>query len=248
MTSREATGYLPLPERIDRRISRKSVSDWAHVLAFGVIGWPWLLRSLYGGSKAARAALNEKLGLEGDVLPHLGSWKADAGFLSLLAGHILQAQPHCVVEFGMGASTLVAARALQMNGEGRIVSFDQHEEYVAAVRLWLAEHGLDGELHHAPLTRRVRDWPGRWYACADNIPASIDLLVIDGPPWAVHPFVRGAADILFERIAPGGAVMMDDGARPGERVIARRWKKRWPDFDFELVHAGSKGTLVGVRR
>ena len=42
--------------------------------------------------------------------------------------------------------------------------------------------------------------------------------------------------------------MMDDAARPGERVVAGRWKKRWPDFDFELVKAGSKGTLVGRRR
>lgn len=212
-----------------------------------MIGWPWLLRSLHGGSKAARDALNEKLGFAPDALPNLGSWKADAGFLTLIADRILEARPQCVVELGMGASSLVAARALQMNGAGRLVSYDQHEEYVAAVREWLADHGLRAELHHAPLTRRSRDWPGRWYACAE-VPDEIDLLIIDGPPWAVHPYVRGGADALFSRIAPGGIVMMDDGARPGERVIARRWKKRWPDFDFDLVHAGSKGTLIGRRK
>ncbi|MCK5750849.1 MAG: class I SAM-dependent methyltransferase [Oricola sp.] len=205
------------------------------------------MRSLHGGSKAARHALHEKLGFPPDALPNLGSWKADAGFLSLLAEYILKSRPGCIVELGMGASTLVAARAQQMTGGGRLVSYDQHEEYVEAVRQWLDEHGLEGELHHAPLTRRSHDWPGRWYACAE-VPDEIDLLVIDGPPWAVHPFGRGAADALFSRVAPGGVVMMDDGARPGERAIARRWKKRWPDFEFDLVHAGSKGTLIGRRK
>ena len=228
-------------------VQRKSAADWAHILFFGFIGWPWLLRSLHGGSKAARRTLNQKLGFADDVLPNLGSWKADAGFLSLLADHIHEARPKCVVEFGMGATTLVAARALAMNGAGRLVSFDQHEEYVGAVGRWLDEHGLNAELRHAPLTARPAGWPGRWYDFAD-VPESIDLLIIDGPPWAVHPFVRGGADALFDRIPSGGVVMMDDAARPGERVVAGRWKKRWPDFDFELVKAGSKGTLVGRRR
>ena len=42
--------------------------------------------------------------------------------------------------------------------------------------------------------------------------------------------------------------MLDDAARPGERVIARRWRREWPDFDFQLVKSGTKGTLVGKRR
>jgi hypothetical protein len=42
--------------------------------------------------------------------------------------------------------------------------------------------------------------------------------------------------------------MLDDGARPGERVVATRWRRRWPDFDFQLETSGTKGTLIGVRR
>ena len=53
---------------------------------------------------------------------------------------------------------------------------------------------------------------------------------------------------LFERIAPGGVIMLDDAARPGERLVARRWRKEWPDFDFRLLKSGTKGTLVGRRR
>ena len=65
------------------------------------------MRSLHGGSKAARHALHEKLGFPPDALPNLGSWKADAGFLSLLAEYILKSRPGCIVELGMGASTLL---------------------------------------------------------------------------------------------------------------------------------------------
>ncbi len=247
MTSRDATNYLPLRETVDHRIRRKSFSDWAHILAFGAIGWPWLLRSLSGGSAERRAAVLERLSLPQDALPNLGSWKADAALLDIIADTVLERRPETVVEFGMGATTLVIARALEMNGGGRLVSFDQHEEYVGSVRDWLSEYELEADLRHAPLIATSKDWPGRWYMHG-SLPDRIDLLIIDGPPWAVHPFGRGAADSVFERIPSGGVILMDDGARPGERIIARRWRKRWPDFDFHLDKAGTKGTLIGVRR
>ncbi len=238
---------MPLRENLTSRITRKSPSDWAHVLAFGAIGWPWLLRSLHGGSKAARRALHDKLDLTADALPHLGSWKADAAFLDIIATTIFLRRPEIVVEFGMGATTLVAARAIAMNGTGQLISFDQHEDYVTSVRHWLADHSLNADLRYAPLSAISSNWPGRWYAY-ENPPESIDLLIIDGPPWAVHPYARGAAEALFDRIPSGGAVLMDDGARPGERVIASRWKKNWPEFDFRLSSESTKGTLIGDRR
>jgi hypothetical protein len=79
------------------------------------------------------------------------------------------------------------------------------------------------------------------------MPEAIDLLIIDGPPWIVHPYVRGAAETLFVRMSVGGVVLLDDAARPGERIIARRWRKSWPGFDFRYVATGSKGTLIGTR-
>ena len=78
------------------------------------------------------------------------------------------------------------------------------------------------------------------------MPQEIDQLVIDGPPWTLNPFVRGRAETLFDRIVPGGMVLLDDAARPGERVVASRWRRNWPDFRFTLM-PGAKGTLVGER-
>ena len=58
---------------------------------------------------------------------------------------------------------------------------------------------------------------------------------------------RGMAERLFSGIAPGGIVVMDDAARPGERYVARRWRQDCPDFNFTFEGGGAKGLLVGRR-
>lgn len=242
MTSKHATGLLPRAHHADER----SWSDRLHVLAFGAIGWPWLLKSLSGGRKRDKRRLLERLGLPGDALPNLGSWKADTVLLHRIVDTIEALRPQSVVELGAGASTLVTAKALALNGGGRLTSFDQHGDFVEATRAWLLEHGLDADLRTAELTPAPGGWPGFWYD-VHHLPDRIDLLIIDGPPWTVHPFVRGAADTLFDRMPLGGTVLLDDAARPGERVVAKRWRKRWPNFRFDLDTRGTKGTLVGVR-
>jgi predicted O-methyltransferase YrrM len=248
MTTREATS--PLPRRAEGPIADgrgRSFGDWAALIAIGAVQWPWLLRSLYGGRLKAKQALLDRLGLPDDALPYLGSWKADVGLLEQVTDHILEAKPEVVVEFGTGASTLVLARALQMTGRGELISFDQHADFVAATREWLAEHGLEADVRAVPLERSPDGWPGLWYRHG-RLPERIDFMLVDGPPWSLHPLTRAGAAALFDRIPVGGVVMLDDGARPGERLVTRRWRKRFPDFDFELVKAGSKGTLVGTRR
>jgi predicted O-methyltransferase YrrM len=247
MTTRETTGLLPrVGETPVIGSGDRSLGDWAALLAFGAIQWPWLLRSLDGGSQADKQALLARLDLPGDALPNLGSWKADPGLLTWLVDHILAARPALVVEFGTGASTLIVARALQMAGGGTLISFDQHDDFVDATRQWLADYGLSADLRATPL-RRVAGWPGLWYDHGP-LPADVDLMIIDGPPWTIHPLTRGAASTLFDQIAPGGTIVLDDAARPGERVVARRWRKEHPEFDFRLWKGGTKGTLVGKRK
>ena len=247
MTTREATRYLPrFGAPPGRRLNLRRLGDWAAVAAFGALQWPWLVRSLDGGSSADRRALLDRLGLPEDALPNLGSWKAACGLLALVADHVLSEKPRIVVEFGAGASPLLLARAMQLAGGGRLISFEQHRDFVDATRVWLRDHGLAADLRAAALMRSPRGWPGLWYDHGP-LPERIDLMLSDGPPGTVHPFTRGAAATLIDRIAPGGTIILDDAARPGERLVARRWRREWPSFDFELVRSGSKGTLVGRR-
>lgn len=243
MTSREATAFLPRAAFDAPR--RRTLSDWAWQLGLGAITWPWLLRSLRGGSKAAKRALLERLDLPAEALPNLGSWKADTGLLTLLVDHIEAYRPQTVVEFGSGASSLIIAQALKLHGGGRLTSFDQHADFVEATREWLATHSLDADMRHAPLGPPAPGWPGLWYD-PPALPDGIDLLVLDGPPWTIHPLTRGSAESVFPRLAAGATVLLDDAARPGERLIARQWRKRWPSMYFGLLRSGAKGTLVGL--
>ena len=242
MTSREKTGLLSLdyvgPER--------PLAEKALTAAWGAIQWPWLLRSLWGGRLGHKQALLDRLQLPHDALPHLGSWKADTWFLWRIVEAIERLRPREVVELGCGASSLVIAKALEGNGGGRLTSFDQHAGFVAATAEWLGRYGLSASLRHAPIVEDPSDWSHTWYDLA-AVPAEIDLLVIDGPPWTLSPFVRGRAEILFDRIVPGGMILLDDAARPGERVVAARWRRDWPEFRFTLL-PGVKGTLLGERR
>ncbi len=247
MTSRDTTGLLPkIGETVVEGGRSRSLGDWAALLAFGAIQWPWLLRSLDGGTRQAKKALLERLELPDDALPNLGSWKADTGLLTWLADHVDSAKPRTVVEFGAGASSLVLARALQKAGGGTLISFDQHVDFVDATREWLADYGLSADLRAANLMP-VPGWPGLWYDHGP-LPGAIDLMVIDGPPWTIHPMTRGGAESLFANIAPGGVVVLDDAARPGERMVARRWRKMHPEFEFRLWKGGTKGTLIGRKK
>jgi predicted O-methyltransferase YrrM len=241
MTSREATGLWARADGV-----RMSARSRAFTAAFALVQWPWLLKSLWGGPRAEKAALLARLGLADDALPNLGSWKADNLFLHRIVDRIAADRPAEVVELGCGATSLVAARALALHGGGRLTSLDGHADFVVATRDWLAGHGLSADIRYAPLGPPPGDWPGLWYQ-PGSLPDRIDLLLVDGPHWTLHPFVRGAAESLFDRLPVGGTVLVDDAARPGERVVAARWAKRWPAFRWERPDGGTKGLLVGVR-
>jgi predicted O-methyltransferase YrrM len=247
MTSRNATSFRPLRDPAALARSNRRASDRLYQIGFGAIGWPWLLYSLWGGTRASKARLLERVGLAADALPHLGSWKADTGFLHHIVDAVETIRPQTVVELGAGASTLVCAKALQRYGGGQMLSYDQHAEFVAATSGWLHDHDAGAELRHAPLDDHVPGWPGPWYRLHD-LPGQIDLLIIDGPPWTIHPYVRGAAECLFSRLSPGAMILLDDAWRPGERIIASRWRRRHPEIDFELVGGGTAGTLIGRKR
>lgn len=225
---------------------RGLLTHWSLIGLFGATGWPWLLKSLHSGGLERRAELLSLVELADDALPQLGSWRADAGLLLLIANHILAARPRTIVEFGGGSTTLIAAKALSMIGGGRLVSFDQEPSFAAETKAALERQGLEAEIHAVPLKPAPPGYPGRWYAHGP-LPDVIDMLIVDGPPWFVHPLGRGTASSVFDQISPGGVVFLDDAARPGERLVARRWRAERPDFDFDHV-SGAAGTLIGTRR
>jgi predicted O-methyltransferase YrrM len=241
MTTREKTGLLSAVEKGPERPMKERL----FTIAFGAIQWPWLARSLWGGRLKDKHALLDRLGLEHDALPHLGAWKADTWFLKRLVDTIEKLRPQQVVEIGCGATSLVIGRALQLHGGGRLTSYDQHPEFAEKTAHWLRANGIEPDIRVAPLVNDPSQWASVWYGMPE-VPERIDLLIIDGPHWALNPYVRGRAEKLFDRVPKGGMILLDDAARPGERVVARRWRKAWPQFRFSY-EGGGKGTLFGER-
>lgn len=220
----------------------------------GLLGWPFLLNGLVpryfsAVDQDSRAELLALTGISQARLPVLGGWVADARMLVLLAQLMLARRPQTIVEFGSGISTIIAAHCIRRNGHGRLITHDHDARFAAATAERLKEHGLEAEVRAAPLCPHAaarNGWPGAWYDLVE-LPPTIDLLVVDGPPWFLHPLVRGNAASLFDRIPSGGMVLMDDARRPGERLIATRWRREHPDFDFNFVPT-RKGVLLGLRR
>lgn len=158
-----------------------------------------------------------------------GDWAASADFLRHLVERILTIRPRVVVEFGSGVSTLVTAYALERIGAGRLLSIDHDADYAAVTRARLVAHGVS---HRAsvvvaplePVDVDGQSW--QWYGLGHALPLEepIDVLIVDGPPGAGHRLARyPAIPILRDRLSPNVEILLDDGARPDEREIARRW-------------------------
>lgn len=223
--------------------------------------WGRWLAAAFGGSATLRAhrdgqatraqARRELLSMIqlGDAqLPPDGGWVAGADFLLLLARQVLMQKPALVVEFGSGVSSVVVGRCLQLNGGGRLLSFDHDEGFAELTRRRMRRAGVPGEVHAAPLRPGLDGYGGSWYG-HDDLPNGIDLLVIDGPQaWRQgQEESRGsAAPAAFAKLAPGGVVLLDDAARPGEQRVAARWRTDFPQMSFGAA-ATQKGVLIGTR-
>ena len=182
----------------------------------------------------------------GPYLPWTTGAMRPAG-LVVVCNAIVHGDRTSVVECGSGASTVVLARLLRERGAGTLVSVEHDPAWAALTRDLLRREQLDATARviHAPLTG---DPP--WYApgpLAAALPATVDLLVVDGPPAFKpgHEHRRAPALPFFEdRLADGAVVVLDDLQRPGERDVVAGWEAQGA-WRFELDEAA--GVAVGVR-
>lgn len=205
----------------------------------------WEVRSLKNPSltlandrtqSEARAYLLHLLQWPDGALPPMGGWAASADVLILVAEWILDRKPAAVVELGSGVSSLVIGRCLQLNGQGKLLSYDHDADFLAVTARRMRLAGLPYDGVHAPLSK------DNWYDLP-SIPANIDLLFIDGPPMSFGEEVRAGAARLFPNLAPGALVVLDDAARPGERRVAKTWATQFPMLRSTFLGT-EKGTLL----
>lgn len=197
----------------------------------------------------ALSALEKKLALPHPIPPVRG-WVASPDFLLTVADFVLSRKPRQVVECSSGVSTLVAARCLQMNGEGHVYSLEHDLIYAKKTSQMIEEYGL-GEwatILHASLISYENEM--LWYD--DRVLPSyidaIELLVVDGPPHSTCPLARfPALPRLFPRLSSNAAIVLDDADREDEKEIILRWMNLAPDFNYQYL-SHEKGCAIMDRR
>ncbi len=181
-------------------------------------------------------------------LPATRGWAASPDFLRIVAERVLRDRPLTIVECGSGVSTLVSARCCQILGQGHVYSLDHQSEYAQGTRDRLRQLGLDdmATVLDAPLKKQMiggREYS--WYALEGLPEAGIDLLVVDGPPAHNDPQARyPAGPLLISRLKQGGAVLVDDADRVGEKEIVRRWMLEFPWLERQQIPVCEKGCVA----
>lgn len=190
-------------------------------------------------------ALERQLDLD-KPLPPLRGWAGSPDFLLRLSNEILDRKPQVVMECSSGVSTVVIARSLQLNGQGRAYSLEHELEFVKKTRKLLEAHGLSNwaQIIHAPLETENTGTP--WYAERD-IPGDlppIDLLVVDGPPATTATLARyPALPRLADRLNEYAVIIADDTNRKDETEMIRRWLESFPAAQATNCHC-EKGCML----
>jgi predicted O-methyltransferase YrrM len=192
----------------------------------------------------------------GEAIVTTGGWAIEPDFGRLVVQRALQIRaPGVVVECGSGTTTLLIARALRDRGAGRLFSIENDRGY--ADRTWrsLQQAGLSDWVHPivAPIERqRFGSRSVSWFSssvieAALPADASIDLLIVDGPPM-LEPWSRWpAVEALWPRLSDECSVLLDDGRRPWERRTALAWRHAHPELELAW-HDTVKGTWSLRRR
>lgn len=161
-----------------------------------------------------------------------------------LAAHLIRVchryQPRTVVEAGSGMSTVLFAAALRDLGAGHVTALEHNPEYADETRRLLAERGLSDRatVIDAPLVRTViEDETYLWYDLAEaDLPTSIDLLFVDGPPGSTGPQARfPAVALLYGYLSPEALVVLDDTHRSDEQAVVERWRQFLPQHSVTQI-------------
>lgn len=184
-------------------------------------------------------------------LPPLRDYAASPDFLRYAISLMLERRPRIVVEVGSGSSTVFLAYCLKKLGGGKLISLDHEVEFAERTRTMLQLHGLSEYVTvlYAPLEDvRIEGSDYRWYTLKDFHPGgSVDILIIDGPPYHVHPLARyPAIPLLLPHMSAEFVALMDDAIRPEEVRITKRWKNEFPDLAISVLEA-EKGALLMSR-
>jgi len=194
--------------------------------------------------------LRDRLNLK-QGLAYSRDWSAAADFLKLIVDHVLEHKPKVVLECSSGVSSVVLAKALALNGEGKLWSLENGVEYAQRTRDQLQRFELsNATVLDAPLQAiKINEVEYQWYDLAKLPDFRIDMLVIDGPAGFIQKNSRyPALPLLLEKLADNAVIFLDDAARDDELELVRQWQREFPHFEYEYLNLERGCALIRVGR
>ncbi|MEN8170615.1 MAG: class I SAM-dependent methyltransferase [Pseudomonadota bacterium] len=195
--------------------------------------------------------LRDRLNLR-QGMPYTRDWSASPDFLKLIVEHCLEDKPATVVECSSGLTTVMLARCCELNGAGEVISLENGAGYAAKTREHVARYGLQQQstVIDAPLQRyAVAGTEYDWYAIEALPDKGINMLVIDGPPGFIQEHSRyPALPLLFDKLADGCVIFMDDAARPDEKEIVRMWQAQFPGLVHRYVNTERGCSILSINK
>ena len=181
-------------------------------------------------------------------LPTTRKMAASPDFLKLLVDTILSEKPKLIVELGSGISTILAGKALEKNGAGKLISIDNEEKYAELTRKRVSLENLGdiGRVITTDLTiHPINGQNYMWYEISflKEIKQGIDLLIVDGPPKIINKNARyPAIPLLKQYFKENTVILLDDGRRKDEQNTVELWLKELDKFKAEYFNT-EKGTF-----
>lgn len=165
-------------------------------------------------------------GLLGDLVYGWGNtaWSGKPELLQSCVEHAFAARGP-VLECGSGLTTLLVGAVLQRKG-GQLWSLEHLPEWGERVSSQLGKFGINTvHLSVAPL----EDFGEyQWYSLpveAESL--CFGLVVCDGPPSNTAGGRYGLLPVMWQSLASGCVILLDDAEREDEQAIVRRWCREW---------------------
>jgi hypothetical protein len=207
-----------------------------------------LVDHVYGVEQELQSMINIRPLLK-DSLVEFGKWAIDGPFAEQLILKLKETRRHpdssgLIVECGSGTSTVLIAHYLKQLGSGRLLSMEHEKEFAAATRESLSEAGVDDLVTILEVPLRTWEINGKEFLWYDIDPEtflqqSFDLLIVDGPPGKTGPLARyPAVPLLKKWLHPGSMIILDDGYRDDEKIIAEKWAGEL-NANLEFYSAGN---------
>lgn len=166
--------------------------------------------------------------------------------VDFLAAQIATRRPRRILECGPGTSTIAMARSAAALGlPTTITSLEHDATWAEIMRRRLAVNGLADRVRIVVSgLRTIEGEEFAWYADAADAgrDGPFDLMFIDGPPATDGRARRSPAlPRMWNFLADGALIVLDDGRRPGEQECVRAWRERFGarlDGDLASVEKG----------